>query len=371
MILACRDEARGSAAADSVNQSVAAFIANRNGAAAAAAVTEEAAHPRDGETLATFMKLDLGSFDSIRAFASSFLALPNTPLHILINNACGASDAYQTTADGHELIYGVGQLGHFLLTSLLMDKLKASAPSRIVILTSTATTISSSKGVVAMPVTDASKWSKMFVYAETKLANALFAMELARRSDATQAGVKILAVHPGVIETPLGHTLMPGFFFKLVALTKKTMEQGAATTCFAAAHPGVDNMRNGQYLADCTPSKTSKLAYSEKLAKKVWDKCKAICGEAPFPDTEEEQEQQEHGEEEKKPVEEEKKKPVEEEKKKHVDKEKKHQQPGEEEEEEVKVTEDGDAPLPSPKRKKKKKSRKEESPVEDEMVTED
>ena len=296
MILACRNETRGTAAADDINVSIRAGVAanEANGEVVEGEVKDVGAT----QGHAAFMKLDLASFASIRAFCAAFEALPGSPaLNILVNNACTVSDKFQQTEDGYELMYGVGQIGHFLLTSLLMPKLEAGSvddssghtpfTSRIVILTSTVTVISSKDGVLNMPFKSASKYSMMSAYAETKLANALFAQELARRSDARGGKVRALAVHPGVIETDLSHNMMPKFFFKLVAITKKNTKQGAATSTLAAAHPYIDSLPNGQYFEDCTPKKSSNLVYSKRLAKRVWDNCKAICGIAPYPDTDE------------------------------------------------------------------------------------
>lgn len=244
MILACRDEAKGNAAAAQLN---------------------------DG--LGECMVLDLASFDSIRAFVEAFLQ-KDLPLHILVNNACPVADSFQTTADGHELIYGAGHLGPFLLTSLLLDKIKQSAPSRIINMSSTAM-ITGSKAVAHYPVTTASKWGALKVYCETKLANALFTMELARRLQNTDPNVIVACLHPGIIQTNLSKFQMPRIFFALTSLFQKTIPQGAATTCFTATHPSVIS---GGYYEDSNEAKATSLAYSKKLAKEMWSHCENVIG---------------------------------------------------------------------------------------------
>jgi NAD(P)-dependent dehydrogenase (short-subunit alcohol dehydrogenase family) len=244
VILACRDPQRGAAAVARINSE-----------------------------LAESMTLDLASFESIRQFAKDFLA-KDIPLHVLVNNACPMVDSFVTTTDGHEMMYGAGHLGPFLLTSLLIDKIKASGVSRIVTLTSTAM-ITGSKSVADYPLTDPSKFGKLKVYSETKLANALFAMELSRRLATVAPNVLSVCVHPGIVETNLSNSMMPGIFFTLVAAFKKNERQGAATTCFAATHHSIVS---GTYYEDSDVAKATSLAYSEKLAKQVWTQCERVIG---------------------------------------------------------------------------------------------
>ncbi|OZJ04151.1 hypothetical protein BZG36_03127, partial [Bifiguratus adelaidae] len=130
------------------------------------------------------MQLDLGDLSSVRAFAQAFLDL-NLPLHILINNAgiMGCPKSY--TKDGFEAQFGVNHLGHFLLTSLLSDRLKASAPSRVVIISATGAKFWCPASGIDFDDLQAEKSYQSFKrYGQSKLANILHAKELQRRFDA-------------------------------------------------------------------------------------------------------------------------------------------------------------------------------------------
>lgn len=273
-----------------------------------------------------FIPLDLASFASIRAFASTFLS-KKIPLNILVNNASAMATKYGQTEDGLEIMFGVGQVGHFLLTGLLIDKMVQSAeesgiPSRVVILTSTAA-MTGSRDVINHPITKASAFSKLGIYSELKLANGLFAMELQRRLDrfsgyaadddkqkakqkadsktassapqfsstdlaqdssaetaspwSSTRKVIVAAVHPGIVQTELSNRMMPAWFFKLVAFTRKTVPQGAATACFVACHPSLETESSGgKYWEDSAPAKPTSLMNSKSLAQKLWVHCSQL-----------------------------------------------------------------------------------------------
>lgn len=156
------------------------------------------------------MKLDLASLTSVRQFAKDFLA-KHKRLDALVNNA-GLVTSEGRTKDGFEIQFGTNHLGHFLLTELLLDILKASAPARIVCLSSV---VHAGRG--SQPVTidfddlhyDKKPYSAMAAYAQSKLANVLHAKELARRLEGT--GVTAYSVHPGWIRSNFGAEVMPGW----------------------------------------------------------------------------------------------------------------------------------------------------------------
>ncbi|MDE2635523.1 MAG: SDR family oxidoreductase [Chloroflexota bacterium] len=158
---------------------------------------------------AEIMKLDLASLASVRQFAEEFLAARDR-LDGLVNNA-GLVTNEGRSKDGFEIQFGTNHLGHFLLTELLLDTLKASAPSRIVCLSSV---VHAGRG--NQPVTidfddihyDRRPYSAMGAYAQSKLANLLHAKELARRLQDTD--VTAYSVHPGWIRSNFGADLMPG-----------------------------------------------------------------------------------------------------------------------------------------------------------------
>ena len=175
------------------------------------------------------------------------------PLHLLILNAGIMACPLARTAEGWEMQFATNHLGHFLLTARLIERLRRSAPARVIVL--------SSGGHVISPVVfddihydgrDYDPWSS---YGQAKTANVLFASELDRRERV--AGVRAHAVHPGVIHTDLGRHLTPEAIRSIVerateggAETPKTVEQGAATSVWAATAPELDG-QGGLYLADC------------------------------------------------------------------------------------------------------------------------
>lgn len=159
---------------------------------------------------AEIMKLDLASLASVRQFATDFLG-KHKRLDGLVNNA-GLVTSEGQTEDGFEIQFGTNHLGHFLLTELLLDILKASAPARIVCLSSV---VHAGRGSTAVTIDfddlhyERKPYSAMAAYAQSKLANLLHAKELARRLDGTD--VAAYSVHPGWIRSNFGAEVMPGW----------------------------------------------------------------------------------------------------------------------------------------------------------------
>jgi NAD(P)-dependent dehydrogenase (short-subunit alcohol dehydrogenase family) len=154
-------------------------------------------------------ELDLASLASVRAFASAFLA-DHKQLHGLVNNAGVMNTPAGTTKDGFETQLGTNHLGHFLLTELLLDVLKASAPSRIVNLSSCYHDVAQGrKGTIDFDDLhfEKRKYDGWESYAQSKLANVLHAKELASRLAGT--GVTAVSVHPGWVRTRLMRSSMP------------------------------------------------------------------------------------------------------------------------------------------------------------------
>ena len=149
------------------------------------------------------MELDLASFASVRRFAEAFLARYDR-LDGLVNNAGVMFSPKGKTEDGFEIQFGINYLGHFLLTELLLDTLKASAPSRIVCVSSVA---HAGMGGIYGEIDfddlnfDVRAYNPGVAYAQSKLANALHALDLARRLEGT--GVSAFSVHPGWIRSNL------------------------------------------------------------------------------------------------------------------------------------------------------------------------
>lgn len=199
------------------------------------------------------MELDLADLDSIRAFTVLFLR-EHKRLDLLINNAGVMASPPGKTADGFDLQFGTNHLGHFLLTNRLKPALLASVEAghapRVVVLSSRA----HQRAALDMddPNFEARPYDKWVAYGESKTANALFAVELDRRWKAD--GIRAFSVHPGGIMTALARHLseddmamLSARFNRSEAPQLKTVEQGAATSVFAAVSPTLAG-KGGMYL---------------------------------------------------------------------------------------------------------------------------
>jgi retinol dehydrogenase-12 len=195
---------------------------------------------------------DLDSLASVKQFAQQFTR-ENKRLNVLILNAGLMNTNYAQTVDGLEQIMGVNHIAHAYLTQLLMPTLIANGPSRIVVLSSALQsgpplnyqTSARWSGTEK----DAGKgWGMMKAYQQSKLANILFAREIARQYKDKQ--ITAYSVHPGVIKTNLGSDIPFSGLIKYLPLTK-TIPQGAATTVYCALKPGLET-ETGRYFADST-----------------------------------------------------------------------------------------------------------------------
>lgn len=213
-----------------------------------------------GATDLHVMPLDLASLDSVRAFAAAFLER-FTRLDVLIANAGVMTRRRQLTADGLEMDFGVNHVGHFLLTELLLPRLKASAPSRIVVVSSN---IHASGRLDLDDLAMEKSWSG--AYPRSKLANMLFVRALAKRLEGT--GVVVNGLHPGVISTELARDyaapirLMAKWFFK-------SPEQGARTSLYLATALEAAEI-SGRYFADEREKKPGAAALDDALAERLW-----------------------------------------------------------------------------------------------------
>jgi len=215
-------------------------------------------------------RLDLASLASVRAFAAAFL-LTDRPIHLLINNAGLMIPDRRLTLDGFEAHFGTNHLGHFLLTTLLLDRIRASAPARIVNVASDAMHFASLTPAFEDLNWEQRKWSGWRAYGDSKLMNLMFTNELNRRL--AGSGVESIALHPGIVTTDLARD--QSTWMKAIGLLflpfSKNVAQGAATTLFAAtradlAEPGAS------YLSHCAPARTPKLAGDAALEKALWER---------------------------------------------------------------------------------------------------
>lgn len=212
--------------------------------------------------------LDLADLDSAKRAAAE-LAARDTPLHILINNA-GLAGQRGQTAQGFELAFGTNHLGHFAFTLPLLDTLRASAPARIV-------NVSSQSHRSAKAIDwDALRGKTQSLtgvpeYGVSKLCNVLFTTELARRLEGT--GVTAHALHPGVIASDIWRRI-PWPFERIAKMFMKSTDDGAATSLYCATAPELAEV-SGRYYDDCTERKPSRLARDPALAAELWRRSEA------------------------------------------------------------------------------------------------
>jgi retinol dehydrogenase 12 len=212
--------------------------------------------------------LDLGDLDSVRTCAAAFLAR-DLPLHILINNA-GLAGARGLSKSGFEMAFGVNHVGHFLFTQLLLDRIKQSAPARIVTVSSRAHTRVS--GIDWNAVTKPTQTTTGFQeYGVSKLANLLFSAELGRKLAGT--GVTTYALHPGVVASDVWRKV-PWPFRSLMKLTMITVEEGAKTTIHCATSSDVAN-ETGLYYDKCRVKEPTAVGQDAALAAELWRRSEA------------------------------------------------------------------------------------------------
>jgi len=214
------------------------------------------------------LPLDLGRLDSVRQCAQAWLAR-GLPLHLLINNA-GLAGARGLTDSGFELAFGVNHIGHFLLTQLLLERLRASAPARIVTVASKAHYRAHGLDWPALRRPTATR-SGLPEYGVSKLANVLFSAELARRL--AGSGVTTYALHPGVVASDVWRQV-PWPLRALIKLTMLSTEEGARTTLHCATAPVVAH-DSGLYYDRCRPKEPSRLARDGALAAELWQRSEA------------------------------------------------------------------------------------------------
>ncbi|XP_010868657.1 dehydrogenase/reductase SDR family member 13 [Esox lucius] len=232
-----------------------------------------------GNNEVVFMELDLASLQSVRCFAENFLK-SEPRLDILINNAGLVNGG--KTKDGMGMIFGVNHLGHFLLTVLLLDRLKECGPSRVVTVSSKGhvhgkidfNCLSTHKDL-AVGETD---WALFQKYCHSKLCNVLFTHELAKRLDDTN--VTCYSLHPGGIKTEIGRHA--GFWARtmlapIIALCFVDAESGAQTTLHCALQEGIESL-SGRYFSCCAVEELDAKAKDDAVAKKLWEVSETLCG---------------------------------------------------------------------------------------------
>lgn len=211
---------------------------------------------------------DLSSQAEVRRAAADFLAT-GEPLHVLLNNAGVTQLTRSETVDGIETTFAVNHLGYYLLTRLLLERIRASAPARIVNVASDAHRFGGPLDFDDLGATKKFTW--MGVYGRSKLANILFTRELARRLEGT--GVTVNALHPGAVRTGLGMNNDAPIMKLLVALARPFMrspEKGAETSIWACSAPELAKV-SGRYFSDRREREPNAIAQDDAAAKRLWD----------------------------------------------------------------------------------------------------
>lgn len=240
-------------------------IVGRNPAKCAAVVGE--IQHLSGNDAVEALVADLSIMAEVRRVAEQFKA-KYQKLHVLVNNAGGAFGKRQVTSEGFERTFALNHLNYFLLTSLLLDTLKASAPARIVNVSSDA----HKRAHLDFDDLQSEKGSFVFnAYGRSKLAVVVFSYELARRLSGT--GVTCNVLHPGLVRTGFASNLgaVPsaaiGFFMRFVGLTP---EQGAQTSVYLATSPAVENV-TGKYWEKSREVPSGRVAYDEATWTRLWE----------------------------------------------------------------------------------------------------
>ena len=217
---------------------------------------------------------DLSSQQDVRGLAEEVLA-EYPRLDVLVNNVGGYWATRHTTVDGLERTFAVNHLAPFLLSNLLLDRLRSSAPARVVTVSSGAHTAGS---IDFEDLQGERDYSGQRAYNQSKLANVMFTYELARRLQGS--GVTTNALHPGVVRTNFGREDAKGWMRLMLPVIRpflKNPERGAATSLYLASSPDVEGV-TGRYFANSKPKTSSKASQDTTAATRLWDVSAALVG---------------------------------------------------------------------------------------------
>jgi NAD(P)-dependent dehydrogenase (short-subunit alcohol dehydrogenase family) len=212
---------------------------------------------------------DLSSQEEVRRLADEFKSkYPH--LHVLLNNAGAVFLQRQLSVDGIEMTFALNHLAYFLLTNLLLDTLKASAPARIINVSSGAHT----SGRIEFDNLQGERSYGSRAYGNSKLANILFTMELARRLEGTEVtGVTVNALHPGFVATGFGKNngkIIAALVSIFAPLVARSPAKGAETPIYLASSPSVEGI-TGKYFYDSHVIPPAPQATDMAVARKLWD----------------------------------------------------------------------------------------------------
>ncbi len=218
---------------------------------------------------------DLSSQAEIRQLAKDFLAT-GRPLHVLLNNAGVINMRREETIDGIEATFAVNHLAYFLLTELLLERLKESAPARVVSVSSDAHAQSGGR-LDFDDLESRKRYSLMRVYGKSKLANILFTRELARRLSGT--GVTADCLHPGFVGSNFARNngVFASLAMTLLRPFARSPEKGAETAVYLCSSPEVEGV-SGEYFIDCKARAPRSFACNDEDARRLWEVSERMTG---------------------------------------------------------------------------------------------
>lgn len=229
----------------------------------------------------TPVELELSDFDSVVACSKAVQAL-QLPIDRLICNAGYIAGSEQKTAYGLDLTFVINHLGHFILVNRLLDQVKQAAQGRVIMVSSFAALNDPIVEIQFDDLAFTDNYHDLDSYSHSKLANALFSLELSKRLSGTAATSN--ALHPGVIKTNITRNQagISRWLFGLYAdLFNKDIPQGAATTAYLASNPQLDKV-SGYFFADCNPivaNSPPNNLYNHEMAAKLWSVSEGLVAE--------------------------------------------------------------------------------------------
>ena len=235
-----------------------------------------------GEGLVQLVVFDLADLASVRRGAAEILEQAPR-IDVLVNNAGLVLTERAETVDGYEATFAINHLGPFLLTNLLLERITASAPSRVVNVASTAHN-TARKGMPFDDLQSTQHYRGMRVYGQSKLANILFTLELARRFEGKD--VTANSLHPGTVRTGYGGDGdargLLGLGIKIASPFFLSPAKGARTSVYLASSPEVEGV-SGEYFVKCKPRQPRRWAKDAEAAQRLWQVSEQLVGLAPAP----------------------------------------------------------------------------------------
>jgi NAD(P)-dependent dehydrogenase (short-subunit alcohol dehydrogenase family) len=240
-----------------------------------AQTTVEEIKQRSGNLNVEYLLADLSSQADIRRMAKEFLA-SGKPLHILLNNAGAIVQFRSETVDGIETTFALNHLAYFLLTDLLLDRLRENSPARIVNVSSDAHK-RAYRGINFDDIEAKKGYGTLSAYGQSKLANILFTKELASQLEGS--GVTVNCLHPGFVASRFGHN--NGRFMQavmsLIQAFGRTNEKGSESSVYLCGSPEVENT-SGEYFVDCKVAQPTAQALDREVAKRLWQLSAEMTG---------------------------------------------------------------------------------------------